>query len=122
MSDDYQNMISEMEMADMMDDRDDRDDRPTQSYYDGDHCEHGVYVGGCGIDWMCEWCESGISASEAKRIVSAEKTRATRERANRAAEFLNVLLRHGMVGGMDAAHFAQDSSYVTNPLSRYGRH
>ena len=27
--------------------------------YPGDICPHGVYVGGCGIDWMCPHCESG---------------------------------------------------------------
>lgn len=26
-------------------------------HYPGDICEHGVYVGGCGIDWMCPICE-----------------------------------------------------------------
>jgi len=24
-----------------------------------DYCKHGVYVGGCGIDWMCHACEMG---------------------------------------------------------------
>ena len=28
-------------------------------FYPGDVCKHGVYVGGCGIDWMCGPCESG---------------------------------------------------------------
>ena len=28
-------------------------------YYPGDTCEHGVYVGGCGIDHMCHRCEMG---------------------------------------------------------------
>lgn len=23
------------------------------------YCEHGTYVGGCGADYMCGWCESG---------------------------------------------------------------
>lgn len=23
------------------------------------YCKHGVYVGGCGIDWMCGECEFG---------------------------------------------------------------
>ena len=26
------------------------------------YCPHGVYVGGCGIDWMCGECESGEDA------------------------------------------------------------
>jgi hypothetical protein len=29
------------------------------NYYPGDVCCHGVYVGGCGIDWMCGPCEDG---------------------------------------------------------------
>lgn len=29
------------------------------SYYPGDTCPHGTYVGGCGIDWMCGACEGG---------------------------------------------------------------
>lgn len=27
--------------------------------YPGDICPHGVYIGGCGIDWMCHRCEMG---------------------------------------------------------------
>lgn len=28
------------------------------SYYPGDRCKHGVYVGGCGADYMCGRCEN----------------------------------------------------------------
>lgn len=28
-------------------------------YYPGDRCRHGTYVGGCGPDLMCFWCEQG---------------------------------------------------------------
>ena len=27
-------------------------------HYPGDTCRHGVYVGGCGIDYMCSRCEA----------------------------------------------------------------
>lgn len=109
-------------MADM-DDRDDRDDIPSESYYDGDFCEHGKYVGGCGIDHMCDWCESGISAAEAKRIVSAEKTRAIRNRAADVERILNsLLILPGHCVGILAADMAQRSSYIGNPRNRYGRH
>lgn len=43
----------------------DCEDRAKQEYpqgwnwYPGDICEHGKYVGGCGIDLMCQWCEDG---------------------------------------------------------------
>lgn len=32
------------------------------------YCEHGRYVGGCGIDWICPYCEEGISAKELRAI------------------------------------------------------
>lgn len=104
----------------MADDRDDRDDIPSygESY---DYCPHGVYVGGCGIDWMCNWCESGISVTEARRIVQMERLRKIRKNADNAALLLTRLLQHG-VNGADAAKFAQDSTFVGNPRSRYGRH
>ena len=28
-------------------------------HYPGDVCKHGMYVGGCGIDWICQLCEDG---------------------------------------------------------------
>jgi hypothetical protein len=32
------------------------------------YCEHGKYVGGCGIDWMCGYCEDGISWEDFQAI------------------------------------------------------
>ena len=29
-------------------------------HYPGDVCVHRMYVGGCGIDWMCPLCENGL--------------------------------------------------------------
>lgn len=40
------------------------------------YCEHGVYVGGCGIDWMCGRCESGeepLSKAERKKYNRTRK-------------------------------------------------
>ena len=68
----YDDLISEM------DDRDDSND-PEFRDHDG-YCEHGTYVGGCGIDWMCGWCEDGISAAEAIEI---ETGLAVRERCGK---------------------------------------
>jgi hypothetical protein len=28
------------------------------------YCKHGTYVGGCGADYMCGWCESGVEPQE----------------------------------------------------------
>lgn len=108
---------------DIMYDMDDRDDTYDPEYRDpAGYCPHGTYVGGYGADLMCAWCEDGVSAVEAKRIVRMENTRAIRERAERTARLLNDLLKMRECGGIRAARYAQDSRYVANPLNRYGRH
>lgn len=43
--------------------------------YPGDMCPHGMYTGGCGIDWMCGYCESG---EEPPRLKVTLKERARR--------------------------------------------
>ena len=44
------------------------DDNPPAEGY----CEHGRYVGGCGYDLMCGWCEDDISAKEQREIIHAQ--------------------------------------------------
>lgn len=49
--------------------------------YDYDYCIHGVYVGGCGIDWMCGHCEMGeftpVEVTRYQCIISGTKSEAT---------------------------------------------
>lgn len=52
MCDDY-DIIAEM------DDSDDRVGQDDGARDPDGYCKHGVYVGGCGIDWMCGRCEDG---------------------------------------------------------------
>ena len=108
------------DIMEMMDDRDDRDDIPLYAD-ESDYCPHGMYVGGCGIDWMCSWCESGISAEEMHDIINERKLTKIRSNADNAAFLLANFLQYG-ISGMKAARFAQDSTFVGNPLTRYGRH
>lgn len=36
------------------------------------HCVHGTYIGGpCGPDYLCGWCEDGISEQEYNAIMRA---------------------------------------------------
>jgi len=44
------------------------------------YCEHGTYVGGCGIDWMCPYCEDGISVAELRKNRRREEWYARRRR------------------------------------------
>ena len=44
------------------------------------YCEHGNYVGGCGADYMCQYCEDGHkrnayveAIAEAKRAIEIQK-------------------------------------------------
>lgn len=39
------------------------------------YCEHGVYVGGCGIDWMCGYCETGDVKPEPRHITRHDDRR-----------------------------------------------
>lgn len=39
------------------------------SSYPGDVCRHGMYVGGCGADYMCGYCESGTEPVEPKPLL-----------------------------------------------------
>ena len=47
--------------------------------YPGDTCKHGTYVGGCGIDYMCNACEDGdyqlltVSFSQKRKEATDEK-------------------------------------------------
>lgn len=41
---------------------------------DDGRCKHGVYVGGCGIDWMCGACEDGVSDEDyAESLIAADR-------------------------------------------------
>jgi hypothetical protein len=51
------------------------------------YCEHGTYVGGCGIDWMCGWCEDGISYADYLWILRNTRINA---RVKREAGKMNV--------------------------------
>lgn len=43
------------------------------------YCVHGVYVGGCGADWMCGWCEDGtVSDADYFAYVQREANRKIR--------------------------------------------
>ena len=78
-----------------------------RAYWAGEldgYCVHGVYVGGCGIDWMCGRCESDYqpSATEwAMEIVREEMRRIELEKdmefpisKEEAAEILNNNWEH----------------------------
>ena len=112
-----------MTYDDIMEDlANDRNDEYDAEFRDPDgYCPHGQYVGGCGADLMCQWCEDGISPAEVREIYSARHTREVREKAERAERLLNNLLKIRECGGIDAAHFTEQSSNINNPASRYGR-
>ncbi|HZZ17152.1 MAG TPA: hypothetical protein VFE08_14455 [Candidatus Sulfotelmatobacter sp.] len=106
-------------MEDLANDRDDSNDPEFRDY--AGYCEHGTYVGGCGADYMCGYCEDGISLAEAIAIEARQRTREIREKANRAEKLLNNLLVLPECDGILAARMAELSSNINNPASRYGR-
>jgi hypothetical protein len=107
----------------MQDLANDRDDSYDPEFRDPDgYCPHGRYVGGSGIDLMCNDCEMGISLAERIEIDRQTRLRKIRNNAADAERILNNLLTlpdHCI--GILAAHMAEISSNVNNPESRYGR-
>lgn len=78
----------------------DRHDCPDSGY-----CEHGVYVGGCGPDWMCGWCESGISWGEYCLIMLHRRIAFKVTREATKMRIYDILYKHGDV--KDAADFVR---------------
>jgi hypothetical protein len=68
-------------------------------------CEHDTYVGGCGIDWMCQWCEDGISQAERLEIEAQNRLWDIRAKSWRQQMYLALALRNG-ISGMEAQRIA----------------
>ena len=49
-------------------------------------CVHGVYVGGCGIDWMCGACESGEDYTSAELVAYSQAIAQVRAERRKAAD------------------------------------
>ncbi len=65
-----------------------RQERDNYERRQAGYCEHGVYVGGCGADYMCGRCESGeapLTKAERKRF---DKTKKCNYHLNRTMYFL----------------------------------
>lgn len=68
--------------------------------YDADHddprqyCEHGTFIGSWwGPDYLCHWCEAGVSAEEAREAQRAQLIRQLErkiEAGERMCEFFRV--------------------------------
>lgn len=63
--------------------------------YDG-YCEHGTYVGGCGIDWMCGYCEEGISWQDYLAICMSNRIHYRVQREVMKMQFMVFGLKAGM--------------------------
>lgn len=65
-----------------------RHERDMYDRHEAGYCQHGVYVGGCGIDWMCGACESGeapLTKAERKKY---DRTRKANYHLGRVLYFL----------------------------------
>ncbi len=107
-------------MRELENDRDDTYD--PEFRMEQDYCEHGTYIGPpSGADFLCGWCESGISVKEMNEILAAQRLAVIRRQASNAERLINELLKMGY-SGIDTAYLAQRTSNINNPPSRYGRH
>lgn len=54
--------------------------RGRQARDEAGYCRHGVYVGGCGVDWMCGICETSDEDWLTSRFSKSERVRLERSR------------------------------------------
>lgn len=71
-------------------------------------CDHGVFVGGTGPDFMCGWCEDGVTWAEFVCILRLADNR-RRRRETRDAYALAVV----MAGGPKNTDLYPDFVYQT---------
>ena len=71
--------------------------------YDANHndesqyCQHGTFIGSWwGPDYLCAWCEDGISADEMRDILIAGRRRAVREAEAKYDATLASLIEAGV--------------------------
>ena len=76
-----------------------------------DHCKHGVYVGGCGIDWMCHACEMG-DVEPTPTEAAASMVTAFERYTNRRSELLM------WIASVKAADTSGDTAHLDSVASR----
>lgn len=96
---------------------------PAHMVRDENVCEHGTYIGGCGIDHICGWCESGVSQAERVEIEQAELIRSAAKRRDEFDRFVGLMQSlhwaHGLDFGRCAAALAD---MADEPYWARGRH
>ncbi len=55
---------------------------PEDMTYDHNYCKHGTYVGGCGWDHLCYWCELGEEPPSPAEVAEARKKQGHKEEAS----------------------------------------
>ena len=69
----------------------DQEDQESYLGYDATHCEHGTFVGGwAGPDYMCHWCEQGITSQELAEIRAEDARLAARYARVKAAQLAAI--------------------------------
>lgn len=83
-------------------------------------CKHGTYVGGCGIDWMCQLCESSVSDYEwAMGVALDEYHHAMKKKARIEVDAIFEFLKTVEYDGNVPAHKAMvDRAVYLNNLYR----
>jgi hypothetical protein len=85
------------------------DDELEQDRYSQDYrCEHGMYIGPPGgPDYMCGWCEDGVSRQEYLDIINANKLSDIRARSERVQFFLTLALQAPGASGIAVMEMAR---------------
>lgn len=61
------------------------------------HCEHGTYIGfPGGPDYLCCWCEAGISAEKMEKMLKARQVLENRWVKHRIRQLIKIFQREGV--------------------------
>lgn len=89
--------------------------------YDADHddasqfCEHGNFIGSWwGPDYLCQWCEDGISVAEMRSIIMAARQREADEIERWADHALRVLREEATDHRKRARHLCVVVPYIAD--------
>jgi len=87
------------------------------------HCEHGTYIGfPGGPDYLCYWCEAGISAEKMEKMLKARQVLENRWIKHRIRQLIKILKEDGVIKSISNRKFLNTIANIAkDDVKRYGK-
>lgn len=87
------------------------------------HCEHGTYIGyPGGPDYLCCWCEAGISTEKMEKMLKARQVLENRWVKHRIMQLIKKLKEDGVIKSISNRKFLNTiASIAKDDVKRYGK-